>query len=176
MDIGLHPKDLLWDLFRASLALAVFTSRRCFAAHTLCLFYPKNRKFRPRRLRLMHLRALIVLPWSIDLPAVRLRGANPTGAGPSSPPEKFGGTFSPSFVKFAPHAVRLLTFPFRTTKRVTDRSRIVASGLAFFSSTKLGGRTCLRVSVGGPATEARHIRELWDALGRTADAVAAEGF
>ena len=52
----------------------------------------------------------------------------------------------------------------------------MASGLAFFSSTKLGGRTCLRVSVGGPATEARHIGELWDALRTTADAIAAEGY
>ncbi len=52
----------------------------------------------------------------------------------------------------------------------------MASGLAFFSSTKLGGRTCLRVSVGGPATEARHVREFWDALGTTADAITAEGF
>ncbi|CAM9883813.1 unnamed protein product, partial [Hapterophycus canaliculatus] len=49
--------------------------------------------------------------------------------------------------------------------------RIVTSGLAFFSSTKLGGRTCLRVCVGGPATETRHIQELWDALSCTADVV-----
>ncbi|CAM9528472.1 unnamed protein product [Ectocarpus fasciculatus] len=60
--------------------------------------------------------------------------------------------------------------------RVDRRSRIAASGLAFFSSTKLEGRTCLRVSVGGPATETRHIREFWDALGRAADAVTADGF
>ncbi|CAN0345421.1 unnamed protein product, partial [Scytosiphon promiscuus] len=53
------------------------------------------------------------------------------------------------------------------------KSRIVASGLAFFSSTKLGGRTCLRVSVGGPATERRHVQELWDALTTTADDIVA---
>ncbi|CAN0394666.1 unnamed protein product, partial [Hapterophycus canaliculatus] len=51
------------------------------------------------------------------------------------------------------------------------KSRIVASGLAFFSSTKLEGKTCLRISVGGPATEARHTQELWDALRSTADEV-----
>ncbi|CAN0527809.1 unnamed protein product [Scytosiphon promiscuus] len=55
------------------------------------------------------------------------------------------------------------------------RSRIVASGLAFFSSTKLRGRTCLRICVGNPATETRHIQELWDALRSTADDVIEEG-
>ncbi|CAM9422706.1 unnamed protein product [Pylaiella littoralis] len=55
-------------------------------------------------------------------------------------------------------------------------SRVVSSGLAFFSSTKLGGRTCLRVSVGGLSTKARHVREFWDSLRQTADAVTAEGF
>eukprot|EP00752_Nemacystus_decipiens_P001994 g1917.t1 len=78
----------------------------------------------------------------------------------------------------APVRFGLVCFRLKATDAANEelRSRIVTSGLAFFSSTKLGGRTCLRVSVGGPATEARHVRELWDALRTTADAVAAEGF
>eukprot|EP00903_Cladosiphon_okamuranus_P005441 g5426.t1 len=78
----------------------------------------------------------------------------------------------------APVRFGLVCFRLKATDEANEelRSRIVASGLAFFSSTKLGGKTCLRVSVGGPATEGRHIRELWDALGTTADAVTAEGF
>ena len=56
------------------------------------------------------------------------------------------------------------------------RSRIIASGLSFFSSTVLGDLTCLRICVGCPSTNIGHVEELWDALGQTADAVAADGF
>ncbi|CAN0049884.1 unnamed protein product, partial [Laminaria digitata] len=54
--------------------------------------------------------------------------------------------------------------------------RVIASGLSLFSSTKLGGKTCLRICVGCPLTNMRHMQELWEALRQTADVMAAEGF
>ncbi|CAM9771919.1 unnamed protein product, partial [Ectocarpus sp. 13 AM-2016] len=76
----------------------------------------------------------------------------------------------------APARFGLVCFRLKASCAANEELRQVPSGLAFFSSTKLEGRTCLRVSVGGPATEMRHIRDFWDALGRTADAVTADGF
>ncbi|CAM9654577.1 unnamed protein product [Ectocarpus sp. 6 AP-2014] len=76
----------------------------------------------------------------------------------------------------APARFGLVCFRLKASCAANEELRQAPSGLAFFSSTKLEGRTCLRVSVGGPATEMRHIRDLWCALGRTADAITADGF
>eukprot|EP00904_Undaria_pinnatifida_P009630 jgi/Undpi1/5798/HiC_scaffold_2.g01072.m1 len=56
------------------------------------------------------------------------------------------------------------------------RTRIVDSGLASFSSTKLGGKTCLRICVGCPNTNIGHMQELWVAMVQTTDAMEAGGF
>ncbi|CAM9243510.1 unnamed protein product [Choristocarpus tenellus] len=44
------------------------------------------------------------------------------------------------------------------------RSVIVDSGLAYFVSTTIGSRTVLRIAIGSPATERKHVMELWHAL------------
>lgn len=61
-------------------------------------------------------------------------------------------------------------FEIRTlaSQRLVARTRILASGKAFFSSTKLDGRTCLRVSIGGLLTEERHVVNLWDMMAQVA--------
>ncbi|CAM9098095.1 unnamed protein product [Laminaria digitata] len=81
------------------------------------------------------------------------------------------------FEIIAPARFGLVCFRLKATDAANEelRSRIIASGLSFFSSTKLGGQTCLRMCIGCPSTTIRHVQELWDALGQTADAVAADG-
>lgn len=49
----------------------------------------------------------------------------------------------------------------------------MASGEAFFSPTKLDGRTCLRVAIGATNTEERHIKKFWGNVQRVAGDVLA---
>ena len=53
----------------------------------------------------------------------------------------------------------------------------MASGAAFFSSTKLDGRTCLRVAIGATNTEERHVTKFWDDVKRVlaGEVLAGEG-
>eukprot|EP00904_Undaria_pinnatifida_P009635 jgi/Undpi1/5801/HiC_scaffold_2.g01075.m1 len=80
------------------------------------------------------------------------------------------------FEIITPARFGLVCFRLKGTDKANEelRSRIIASGLSFFSSTKLGGQTCLRMCVGCPSTTIRHVQEMWDALGQTADAMVAE--
>ncbi len=46
--------------------------------------------------------------------------------------------------------------------------RVNRSGEAFLSSTKLGGRTVLRLAIGNPRTTEADVRRTWDVLRREA--------
>jgi aromatic-L-amino-acid decarboxylase len=48
------------------------------------------------------------------------------------------------------------------TQAIIDR--VNASGTAFVSHTKVDGRLVLRVSIGAPAVERRHVDALWDLI------------
>jgi len=57
-------------------------------------------------------------------------------------------------------------------------ARVNATGEAFLSHTKLGGRYTIRLSIGNPRTEWRHVAHTWAlirAVGRELDAAAAAG-
>ncbi|MFC7563682.1 hypothetical protein ACFQU9_10615 [Actinomadura namibiensis] len=42
--------------------------------------------------------------------------------------------------------------------------RLNASGDLYLTHTRVGGRVLLRLAVGGPATEERHVRAAWDRI------------
>jgi hypothetical protein len=48
-------------------------------------------------------------------------------------------------------------------------NEINASGAAYLSHTRLGGKFTLRLSVGSIRVEERHIRKVWDLLNKTAE-------
>ena len=55
-------------------------------------------------------------------------------------------------------------------------ARVNATGEAFLSHTRLGGRYAIRLSIGNPRTERRHVERAWElirTIGRELDARAA---
>jgi aromatic-L-amino-acid/L-tryptophan decarboxylase len=66
----------------------------------------------------------------------------------------------------APHPLNLLCFVHRDGDAATDAliERANATGQALFTRTVLNGRSVLRFSIGGRATEATHVRAGWALL------------
>jgi aromatic-L-amino-acid decarboxylase len=66
----------------------------------------------------------------------------------------------------APHPLNLLCIRLRAGDEETDRliESANASGRALFTRTTLGGASVLRVSIGGRATERRHVEAMWELL------------
>ncbi len=81
---------------------------------------------------------------------------------------------SPDFEMLAPVPFALCCFR-ATPKNVDDldalnekiMNEINASGEAYLSHTKLGGKFTLRLSVGSIRVEERHLRKVWDLLNQT---------
>ena len=53
-------------------------------------------------------------------------------------------------------------------------ARINATGEAFLSHTKLGGRYTIRLSIGNPRTEWRHVARTWQLVREIGQALDAE--
>jgi len=72
----------------------------------------------------------------------------------------------PRFEVVAPHPLNLLCVRLRAGDEATDGliERANATGAALFTRTVLDGASALRVSVGGRATQERHVRAAWDLL------------
>ena len=77
----------------------------------------------------------------------------------------------PRFEIIAPHPLNLVCVRLAAGDPATDSliERANASGRALFTRTVLDGRVACRISVGGRATEARHVRAAWELLQSLAD-------
>jgi aromatic-L-amino-acid decarboxylase len=66
----------------------------------------------------------------------------------------------------APHPLNLLCVRLREGDAATDRliEAANASGQALFTRTTLDGASVLRISIGGRATERRHVAAMWELL------------
>lgn len=79
----------------------------------------------------------------------------------------------PRFELAAPRTVNLVCFRLRgpdadrRTAALLDA--VNASGRAYLTHTVLGGRCTIRVAIGAPATEERHVRATWEAIQRLAE-------
>ena len=76
----------------------------------------------------------------------------------------------PGWEVTAPRPFSLVCFRLDATDEENETllQRVNASGEAFLSHTKLGGRYCLRLAVGNARTTAADVRLAWDALRREA--------
>jgi aromatic-L-amino-acid decarboxylase len=74
------------------------------------------------------------------------------------------------FEVVAPHPLSLVTFRLKAgsdpTRELMDR--VNASGRIFLTHTVVDGGTVLRLAVGSPQTEQRHVDAAWAELARTA--------
>jgi aromatic-L-amino-acid decarboxylase len=70
------------------------------------------------------------------------------------------------FEVVAPHPLNLLCVRLREGDAATDRliDAANASGRALFTRTTLGGASVMRISIGGRATERRHVAAMWELL------------
>jgi aromatic-L-amino-acid decarboxylase len=75
------------------------------------------------------------------------------------------------FELVAPHPLALVTFRLRAGDDATRAvmERVNSSGALFLTHTVLDGRTVLRLAIGSPLTERRHVLAAWDALRAAAD-------
>jgi aromatic-L-amino-acid/L-tryptophan decarboxylase len=80
------------------------------------------------------------------------------------------------FEVVAPHPFSLVCFRLRGDSPAdgdarTERllQRVTASGRAYLTHTRVGGRYALRAAIGVPGTEERHVAALWELLQATAD-------
>ncbi len=66
----------------------------------------------------------------------------------------------------APHPLNLLCIRLRAGDEATDQliEAANASGRALFTRTTLAGASVLRISIGGRATEQRHVAAMWELL------------
>ncbi|MDQ6936164.1 MAG: pyridoxal-dependent decarboxylase [Actinomycetota bacterium] len=66
----------------------------------------------------------------------------------------------------APHPLALVTFRLRAGDEATRAAmdRVNASGAAYLTHTALDGRLALRLAIGSPTTERRHVDAVFDAL------------
>lgn len=73
------------------------------------------------------------------------------------------------FELLAPHPLALVSFAFAAGDDAgrTAMQRINESGRAYLTHTTVNGRFALRVAIGSPHTEQRHLDELYDALTAT---------
>jgi aromatic-L-amino-acid decarboxylase len=74
------------------------------------------------------------------------------------------------FELVAPHPLALVTFRLRAGDDATLALMrgVNESGAAYLTHTLVNGRAALRVAIGSPLTEARHVDALWDQLSREA--------
>lgn len=70
------------------------------------------------------------------------------------------------FELLAPHPLALVTFRLRAGDEATLAlmHRINASGAAYLTHTAVDGQSALRVAIGSPLTERRHVEALWALL------------
>ncbi|MCL2781167.1 MAG: aminotransferase class V-fold PLP-dependent enzyme [Actinomycetia bacterium] len=70
------------------------------------------------------------------------------------------------FELLAPHRLALVTFHLRAgddaTRALMDR--VNDSGQAYLTHTSVNGQFALRMAIGSPQTQARHVRAAWEAL------------
>jgi aromatic-L-amino-acid decarboxylase len=73
------------------------------------------------------------------------------------------------FELLAPHPLALVTFRLRAGDDPTRAllERVNDSGRAYLSHTVVNGRFALRIAIGSPLTERRHVAALWDELSRS---------
>jgi aromatic-L-amino-acid decarboxylase len=71
----------------------------------------------------------------------------------------------------APVPLNLVCFRLKAGDRATERLRdaLNASGQLYLNHTKLGGRTALRMAIGGTYTERRHVERAWELIRAEAD-------
>jgi len=85
---------------------------------------------------------------------------------------------TPGFTLAAPRSLSLVTFRY-CPEGLDDEAqldqvnrdllaRVNEGGLAYLSPCEVRGRVALRLAIGAPATEARHVAEAWDHIARTA--------
>lgn len=79
----------------------------------------------------------------------------------------------PRFDLVAPTHLSLVCFAHVAGNEATDAlaSALNASGRALITPSELGGRRFLRVAIGQPRTEPRHVDELWDLIDTLAPAI-----
>jgi len=70
------------------------------------------------------------------------------------------------FELLAPHPLALVTFRLGAGDDATLAAmhRVNASGAAYLTHTSVNGQSALRVAIGSPLTERRHVEALWDRL------------
>src|SRR3954454_5914880 len=70
------------------------------------------------------------------------------------------------FELLAPHPLALVTFRLQAGDDATLAAmhRVNASGAAYLTHTSVNGQSALRVAIGSPLTERRHVEALWDRL------------
>jgi aromatic-L-amino-acid/L-tryptophan decarboxylase len=68
----------------------------------------------------------------------------------------------------APHPLALVTFRLRAGDEATLAlmHRVNSSGAAYLTHTSVNGRTALRLAIGSPLTEERHVDAVWELLSR----------
>jgi hypothetical protein len=66
----------------------------------------------------------------------------------------------------APHPLSLVCFRLRDTDAANEQvlRRVNATGRAFLTHTKVDGRYTMRLAVGAPATQERHVAATWDLI------------
>lgn len=77
----------------------------------------------------------------------------------------------PRFEVVAPHPLSLVCFRLRAGDAAGEAllQRVNDSGEAYLSHTRVGGAYALRLAIGAPATERRHVEAVWALLRRLAD-------
>jgi aromatic-L-amino-acid decarboxylase len=78
----------------------------------------------------------------------------------------------PRFELVAPHPLALVTFRLRSGDEDTMAlmKRVNASGDLYLTHTVVNGQAALRLAIGSPSTERRHVEAAWAALSATGDA------
>ena len=68
----------------------------------------------------------------------------------------------------APHPLALVTFRLVAGDEATLAlmNRVNQSGAAFLTHTSVNGQAALRLAIGSPLTEQRHVDAVWDLLSR----------
>jgi aromatic-L-amino-acid decarboxylase len=77
------------------------------------------------------------------------------------------------FEVVAPHPFSLVCFRLRGDDEANEKliAAVNATGQTYLTHTKVGGRYVLRLAIGAPTTEERHVAATWKLLQATADEV-----